>query len=196
MWLVVGLGNPGQKYQYTRHNVGFLAIEHFAKSLSIPPPSKKEHSALVTKFKLGGQDIILAQPQTFMNLSGDSVQKIMAYYKIPVENLLVLHDEVDLPFGALKMQKSRGHGGNNGIRDIHQKLGTNNYSRIRIGVGRPANPKQDVASFVLQNFTPQEMGDLAECLDLCGDGIEEWVHHGFEKAATLINSQSNQKGKG
>ena len=131
------------------------------------------------------------QPQTFMNLSGDSVISLVNYYKIEVSQILVLHDEVDLPFGSLKMQRQRGHGGNNGIRDIHKKLGTNEYARIRIGVGRPpAGSKQSVANFVLNPFSKIEIAELSDILDTCGDGIEKFIDEGYEKAATRVNSST------
>lgn len=188
MWLIVGLGNPGKKYEFTRHNVGFLAVERFAKSLNAPPLAKQEYKALTSKFRLEGQEVILAEPQTFMNLSGDSVQALCQYYKISPANLAVIHDEVDLPFGEIKVQKNRGHGGHNGIRDIHQKLGTNEYVRFRIGVGRPAHAAQEVASFVLERFSPSEMERLGEILDRCNDGLELLLDHGFDRAATHVNT--------
>ena len=192
MWLVVGLGNPGKKYEFTRHNVGFLAVQHFAKSLNAPPVKKSEHKAFTSRFRMSEHEILLALPQTFMNLSGDSVQSLAAYYKIGTDKIVVLHDEIDLPYGVLKLQKARGHGGHNGIRDIHKKLGSNEYHRLRIGVGRPNRGSEEVGDFVLNNFSKSEMSELSEFLDRCGDGLELLFDNGFDRAATSINQSANK----
>lgn len=189
MWLIVGLGNPGKKYLLTRHNIGFLAVDRFAKSLGVPEPTREERKALVSKFRLGEEEIVLAKPQTFMNLSGESVQALIQFYKVELDHLIVLHDEVDLPFAQMKIQKERGHGGHNGVRDIHAKLGGNNYARIRLGVGRPPHPAMQVADFVLQNFNDSEMAELPDFLDRCGDAIQALIEEGFAKAAGKFNGK-------
>lgn len=183
MWLIAGLGNPGAKYHWNRHNIGFLAIESFAKSLGVPPPDKKQHQALMSKFKLDGQDILLAMPQTFMNLSGQSLQKFISYYNIELDRLVVIQDDIESPFGSVKLQKKRGHGGHNGIRDIHAQLGSNDYLRIKIGVGRPSNDKITVADYVLKDFSKTEINELQEVLDRCGDCLEQLIDQGFEKTS-------------
>lgn len=186
MYLIVGLGNPGLKYQLTRHNIGFLAIDAFAKRLQ-SSPFKSEHKAEITKIRLGTEQAILAKPQTYMNLSGESVQALMSYYKIDQEQLLVIHDEIEIPYNAIRFQKNRGHGGHNGIRNIHQLLGNNKYHRLRLGVGRPSHPSMDVASYVLQNFSDEEQNSLSDYLnDIC-DSLESYIENGFEKTATRFN---------
>ena len=190
MWLIVGLGNPGSKYQYTRHNIGFMAVERFAQSLRTPAINKSEHKSFTSKFKFDDQNVVLALPQTFMNLSGDAVQSLVQFYKVSLDQLIVVHDDIDLPFGEIKMQRSRGHGGQNGIRDIHKKVGSNDYLRLRMGVGRPQNPKVDVSSHVLQRFSEMEMADLADVLDRAGDALEKLLAEGYQKASTFTNSKS------
>lgn len=185
MWLIVGLGNPGPKYQSTRHNVGFMAVDHCASVLKASS-EKSEHKALTSTALFKGEKLLFAKPQTFMNLSGDSVQALSHFYKIPPERILVLHDEIEQPFKQLKIQTKRGHGGHNGIRDIHLKMNTDAYFRIRIGVGRP-NGKMDVADYVLAPFTKSEFAELTTVFDLIVQGVESLIFQGYEKTATLLN---------
>ena len=153
MWFVVGLGNPGRKYQLTRHNVGFMAIDFFLNSIG-HPPKKKEHQSLTHSLTMEDQKILLAKPQTFMNNSGMAVQALCHYYKINPDRLIVIHDDIEYPFKQLKVHKGRGHGGHNGIRDIHQKLNTNDYYRIRIGVGRPETKGREGPAFSRPSIEP------------------------------------------
>lgn len=166
MKLIVGLGNPGTKYALTRHNVGFMAIDWIIRSLAAPTPSKEsQFKSLISKFRWNGVDTLFVQPQTFMNLSGEAVQPIMAYYRLGLDDLMVLQDEVDLPFGQMKVQRNRGHAGQNGIRNITELLGSPDYTRTRIGVGRPTNPNVPLADHVLQRFTDEEMNALGPLFD-------------------------------
>lgn len=188
MYLIVGLGNPGIKYTLTRHNIGFLALDALAKSFDAKI-EREEHKALTLKFKLDGEDVILAKPQTFMNLSGESVVSLMQFYKIEPSKLFVIHDEIDLPFGYMKVQKGRGAGGHNGIKSISELLGHQDYARLRLGVGRPSNPHIPVVDYVLQNFDKTEQEKLVEFLNRSGDAIESFIFNGLDKTA----SQFNQK---
>jgi PTH1 family peptidyl-tRNA hydrolase len=183
MWLVVGLGNPGGQYALNRHNIGFMALDAYATSVG-GPRWKEERKALITRLKIENEEVIFAKPQTFMNLSGESVQALMAFYKIPIENLVVLHDEIDIGYGATKLQQNRGPGGHNGLKSINECLGSQNYTRIKLGVGRPSNPKMDVAAYVLQNFSTEESATLHEFLAFAGDAIESLILDGYSKAAT------------
>jgi PTH1 family peptidyl-tRNA hydrolase len=185
MWLVAGLGNPGKKYLLTRHNVGFMAIDYYLNNIG-SPPEKSEHKSLTYSFSLEGQKILMAKPQTYMNHSGEAIQALTHFYKIPPERVLILHDEIEQPFKKMKLQTKRGHGGQNGIRDIHEKLGTNAYYRIRIGVGRP-DGKKDVSSHVLSPFSKDEQAALPDVLERVSDGIENLIFEGFDKAATKLN---------
>lgn len=187
MWLIAGLGNPGNKYLFTRHNIGFMAVDSYLHSIG-NPPEKKEHKSLTYSFSIEGKKVIMAKPQTYMNHSGEAIQAISHYYKIKPENILIIHDEIEQPFQQMKLQVKRGHGGQNGVRDIHEKLGTNAYYRLRVGVGRP-DGKKDVSAHVLSPFSKEEQKDLPNVLERVADGIESLLFDGFEKAATQINKK-------
>ena len=188
MKLIVGLGNPGNKYSFNRHNIGFMAVDAFAQRLGADR-FRSEHRAEVVKTSFASTPLLLAKPQTYMNLSGESVRPLMDFYKISPQDILVLHDEVDIPFATMKMQKARGHGGHNGVRNIHQLLGTNDYARLRLGVGKPSDPRFDVADFVLQNFSSEEMAQMRGYLDTVSEAIELWVQSGFDKAVNTVNQR-------
>ena len=191
MYLVVGLGNPGSKYSLTRHNIGFMFCDYWIKSLG-GTWNKEEQKAIITRFKFDtpkkeSLEVIVAKPQTFMNLSGESVQQMMNFYKIPKEKLIVIHDEVDQPFGAMKFQHNRGHGGQNGVRNITELLGTAEYSRLRLGVGRPPHPEFSVGDYVLAAFNGDENKLLPQYLEKACDGIEMFLTEGLGKASSLFN---------
>jgi peptidyl-tRNA hydrolase, PTH1 family len=189
-WLVVGLGNPGSKYENTRHNIGFMCIDRMAPGLSF----KSEHKALVTRTQIGSTTVLLAKPQTFMNLSGESVQPLTHFYKISLENLIVIHDEADLPFLNMRVQKNRSSGGSNGVKSITQMLGSQDYCRVRLGIGRPSSP-MDTADYVLQNFSKDEQKLLPEFLDRGRKACETLILKGLSQAATLFNRQTDLPGK-
>lgn len=199
MKLIVGLGNPGPKYQMTRHNVGFLFIDALVEVFEGQRSFKNEFKAETQKIKIAGEQVIVCKPQTFMNLSGESVQPILKFYNMSPADLLVCHDEVDQPFGQIKFAVKRGHGGHNGIRNIHQLLGTDDYARLRMGVGRPPVIVNDagepvgktieVADWVLQNFSKAEMAKFPEYMELCIQGVETWVKEGMGQASTKFNGK-------
>ena len=153
MKLIVGLGNPGPTYNANRHNIGFRFIEAIANA-NCSPSEKKAFSGFFSKISLSGSSVGLLKPLTFMNLSGKSVQQAMAFYKISLENVYVIHDDVEVPFGKLKLKRGGGHCGHNGLKSIDTLLGKN-YWRLRVGVGRPTT-QQPLADFVLQNFSSEE----------------------------------------
>lgn len=183
MWLVVGLGNPGGKYALTRHNVGFMVLDAYSVSVG-GPRWREEHQAFTTRMKLEDVEVLFAKPQTFMNKSGESVRRLMDFYKIPIENLIVVHDDIDQGFGAIKIHKNRGPGGHNGLKSINEQLGSQDYVRLKLGVGRPSHPKMDVAAYVLQNFAPEEQSHLHDFLAVSGDAIESIIFDGLSIAAT------------
>lgn len=191
MHLVVGLGNPGPKYALTRHNIGFLGVDLFAASAGASaghnPPWKEEFQAQTCKFKMDDQEILVVKPMTFMNKSGEAVQALMQFYKIPLENLIVVHDEIDIPFEQIRVHKNRSPGGNNGIKSITQILGTQDYIRLRLGVGRPPHPEMSVADYVLQKFSSEEQSKLTDFLNKAGDAIESIIFDGLAKASTKFN---------
>lgn len=189
MKLIVGLGNPGPKYQLTRHNIGFLLIDALVEIYEGSRKFKNEFKAETQRISIGGEVILLAKPQTFMNLSGEAVQALMSFYNISKDELLVAHDEVDIPYQSIRFQQKRGHGGHNGIRNIHQMLGGDDYTRLRIGVGRPPVPGPPVSDWVLQNFTAAEQAQLPDVLDRCARAIEVYLKDGLGKASTEFNAK-------
>ena len=199
MKLIVGLGNPGPKYQFTRHNIGFLFIDALVEVFRGQRQYKNEFKAETQKIKIGSEQAIVCKPQTFMNLSGESVQPLLQFYGMSPADLLVVHDEVDQPFGSMKFQIRRGHGGHNGIRNIHQVLGSDDYARLRLGVGRPPvfvgddgakiKATMEVADWVLQSFSKEEQQKLPDFLALAIQGVEVWVAQGTNQAATQFNGK-------
>ena len=154
MWLIVGLGNPGAEYAATRHNIGFMAVDRLAAAAKIDRFTNKFHGELASG-DWAGEKLLLLKPQTFMNLSGKSVQAAMAFYKIPLAKLVVLHDELDLPLGKLRIKQGGGANGHNGIKDIDQAIGPD-YWRIRLGIGHPGDAAR-VHGYVLSRFNAEEM---------------------------------------
>jgi PTH1 family peptidyl-tRNA hydrolase len=197
--LIVGLGNPGPKYQLTRHNIGFLFIDALVEVFDGPRKFKDEFKSQTQKIKIGDEQAVVCKPQTFMNLSGEAVQPLMKFYNLETKDLLVVHDEVDQPFGTMKFAVKRGHGGHNGIRNIHQMLGTDDYARLRMGVGRPPvlvdnegepiGKTIDVADWVLQNFSKTEMAKIPAFMELGIQGVETWVPQGIGQASTQFNGK-------
>lgn len=169
--LIVGLGNPGKKYQLTRHNAGRIALMRLFQQLEFKPDKKLK--GLVSKGKWNRTDIVLLMPESFMNLSGDSVQPALNYFKIKLEDVIVLHDEIDLPEMDIKYKFDGGHRGHNGLRDIIEKCGGGGFHRIRIGVGRPLNQAISVADHVLSDFSPMPefpMGKISSIMDTVING--------------------------
>ncbi len=191
MWAIIGLGNPGTKYTLTRHNIGFLAVDALARSFG-GEITKSEFKALTLKLKADEEEIILVKPQTYMNLSGESVVPLMQYYKIEADHILVVHDEVDLPFERMKIQRNRGSGGHNGIKSISEQLGHQDYARLRLGVGRPANTNIPIPDYVLQNFLEDEQNKLTDFLNLAGDAIESCIFDGVERASNKFNTKTDE----
>lgn len=186
MFLIVGLGNPGAKYSMNRHNIGFITCDFWLKSLN-GSDYREEHKALTKKFKFEDQDVLLAKPQTYMNKSGESVVALMNFYKIPKENILVIHDDIDLPFGTVKLQYNRGAGGQNGVKNISELLGHNEYARLKVGVGRPAHPDHEISDYVLGNFPKDEEAKLNQVLNQACGAIESFILEGINKASTKFN---------
>lgn len=170
MLLFVGLGNPGGKYAANRHNVGFMAVERIAEDHGFGP-WKSKFQGLVTEGSLGGEKVLLLKPQTFMNLSGQSVGEAMRFYKLSPADITVFHDEIDLAPGKLRCKTGGGHAGNNGLRSLHQHIGPE-YHRVRIGVGHPGH-KDKVPGYVLSDFAKADQGWLDDLLRGIGDGAPD-----------------------
>ncbi|RZC58299.1 hypothetical protein C5167_005602 [Papaver somniferum] len=193
-WLFVGLGNPGKLYNGTRHNVGFELVDAIAEAEGISM-SSVSFKALFGKGHIGDVPVMLAKPQTFMNLSGQSVGSIVSYYKIPLKQVVVIFDDMDLPFGALRLLPKGGHGGHNGMRSVidHFK-GSRDFPRLRIGIGRPTG-KMDGASFVLRPFNKQEREELDFTFQNGYDALRILLLEGFDKSAAFTNSASKSASK-
>ena len=160
LYLVAGLGNPGPRYELTRHNAGFMVIDHLAEDLRAAY-WKDEAGARTSAVRFGEDEVVLAKPQSFMNVSGNPVSRLVDHYEVPLERLIVVHDEIDLPEGTIRVKNGGGHGGHNGLRSLHQRLGGGEYLRVRIGVGRPPG-RQDPADYVLEplgRIAAEKLGD-------------------------------------
>lgn len=183
MWLIAGLGNPGGQYAMNRHNIGFMALDSYCISIG-EPRWKEEKKSLTTRMKIDGEEVLFAKPQTFMNRSGESLRALLDYYKISIENFVVIHDDLDQDFGAVKIHKNRGPGGHNGLKSINEQLGTQDYIRLKLGIGRPQNSRMNIADFVLQDFSTEETQYLHDYLAYAGDAIDSIVTIGLSKTAT------------
>nr|MBF0222017.1 aminoacyl-tRNA hydrolase [Desulfobulbaceae bacterium] len=187
MHLVVGLGNPGLKYEQTRHNIGFMALDYFADKAGVSFSDSK-WEAKVAKVSIGPEQLILTKPETFMNCSGRAVGKICTYYKIVTEKVIVIHDDLDLDLGRIKLVVNRGAGGHNGISSIIQCLGGKNFPRIRAGIGRPdSNSEMPVSSYVLSRFTQAEQEVVDPLLVTISESLELVVKHGTTYAMNHLN---------
>ena len=187
-YLIVGLGNPGRKYRSNRHNVGFLLVDRLAQAYQIGM-GKVQNKAVIGSGRIAGKAVILAKPQTYMNGSGDSVGPLVNYYKIPLENVLVAYDELDLPLGTLRIREKGGAGGHNGMKSIIQHLGQD-FPRMRIGIGRPQGRMQP-AAFVLQDFSKDEWAMMTDVLDTAVSAVETFVHADINLAMTRFNRKDS-----
>ncbi|MEH6473275.1 MAG: aminoacyl-tRNA hydrolase [Halopseudomonas sp.] len=186
--LIVGLGNPGNQYDQTRHNAGAEFVEQLAQQLHSPLNPEKRFHGRYSKAFLDGHELHLLIPTTFMNLSGQAVQALASYYKIPVESILVAHDELDLPPGSIKLKKDGGHGGHNGLRDIIQKLGgAKAFLRLRVGIGHPGNAKL-VHNFVLGRAPSSERDLTQSAIDAALDTLPTLLRDGLSKAMNKLHS--------
>lgn len=186
-WLVVGLGNPGNKYQGTRHNAGFMAADALAGKLGINVDRLKFH-AMIGDGMCGNQRIILAKPQTFMNLSGQAVDEIMQYYDIPPERLLVMCDDISLEPGRLRIRRKGSHGGQNGMRNIIDMVETSDFCRIKLGIGAKPHPDYALADWVLSHFTAGELKLMEQSAENAAQAAELIVNGNIDRAMNLFNS--------
>ena len=182
--LIVGLGNPGRAHAFNRHNVGFMAVDKLALRAGIEL-RRVQSKAIIGSGRLADRPVILAKPQTFMNLSGEAVGALAGYYRIPPAAILVVYDELDIPFGVIRLREKGGAGGHNGMRSLIQHLG-NEFPRLRLGIGRPPG-RMDAAAFVLQDFGRDELPLVSEMLTTAGEAIESFVRHGINLTMTRFN---------
>ncbi len=186
-YLIVGLGNPGREYKDNRHNIGFMLVDRLAVLLNARG-MKVMSKAIVIDARHEGRKLILAKPQTYMNLSGQAVQGLMRFYKIPLENLIVAHDDLDLPFGVLRLRPGGGPGGQKGVANIIQQLGTQDFARLRLGIGRPPG-RMDPAAYVLQDFPAGDLLALSQILDRAANAALTWVSEGLNAAMNKFNGE-------
>lgn len=186
-YLIVGLGNPGREYKCNRHNVGFMLIDKLAYKLGVTF-GRMESNALVTKTDYMQKRLTLVKPQTYMNLSGQAVSSLVRFYKVPLTNLIVVYDDVDLPMGTLRMRPSGGAGGHKGVVSILERLGTQDFPRLRIGIGRPPG-RLEAADYVLHDFSKEELDVLPEILDYAVGAVLLFITKGLEAAMTQYNVQ-------
>jgi PTH1 family peptidyl-tRNA hydrolase len=182
-WLVVGLGNPGPAYARHRHNAGFLVVDLLAARIGarFGRHRKAVADAAEGRLGLGGPRVVLAKPLTYMNLAGGAAAGLVNFYKVPIEQIIAVHDELDLPYATLRLKRGGGEGGHNGLRSLSKSLGTRDYLRVRFGIGRPPG-RQDPADYVLSDFSVVERKELDFLVDRAADAVEALVVHGLEPA--------------
>ena len=188
MKIVVGLGNPGLKYEFTRHNIGFRIVDNLAQEIEIEFKKVKSYYSLISRGMISNHKVILVKPQTFMNLSGRAVSKVVSYYKIPLQGLLIVYDDLNIELGQVRIRKKGSAGGHKGIESIMQYLGGEEIPRLRIGIGNPlVNFNFDCVSYVLSNFNGDEKDKIKETIQLSTEAIKTVIEDGFEKAMRKYN---------
>lgn len=187
MYVIVGLGNPGKQYEQTRHNVGFIAIDEIAKRFNIKM-DKLKFKAVVGEGRIGSEKVLLVKPQTFMNLSGQSVVEIMNFYKVDKEKLIVIYDDIDINVGLIRIRQKGSSGTHNGMRNIIYLLGYDDFPRIRIGVSKP-DRNRNLADFVLSKFEKEEVNDVIKAIETSADAVEEALKSNIDIAMNKYNKK-------
>lgn len=190
-FLLIGLGNPGREYRDNRHNFGFMVIDRLCVRLGARG-MKLQSKAIVTSAMYDSRKLLLAKPQTYMNLSGQSVQGLAHFYKLPLEQLLVVHDDLDIPFGVMRLRPGGGPGGQKGVASAIERLGTKDFARLRLGIGRPPG-RMDPADYVLQDFSREETPLVSEILDRAADAALSFVVDGLDKAMNKFNGEVREQ---
>jgi peptidyl-tRNA hydrolase, PTH1 family len=186
--LICGLGNPGRQYRNHRHTIGFRVLEELCRRLDVAL-SQRRFEARLAQGRLGLERVVLLEPQSFMNLSGEPVAAAARFFKIAPEDTLVIHDELDLPFGRIQLKQQGGSGGHNGLNSIIERWGTSDFARLRFGIGRPStdSSQEDVVEYVLSDFDPQEREQLPELIDKAASGSQIWAEKGLATAMNQFN---------
>lgn len=187
-YLIVGLGNPGKRYEKTRHNIGFMAVELLADRLEIEL-KQKSFGALWGKGNFSGHSVLLAEPQTYMNLSGTAVRQLQTFFKTEISNLIVIHDDLDLPFGSVRMKIGGGTAGHKGLSSIESNLGTSGFMRVRLGIGRPVD-KSRIEGYVLEPFRKEELDALPDILERAADASAEIILSGLQTAISKYQTKN------
>lgn len=188
-FLIVGLGNPGERYRDTRHNIGFMCVQSLASRHGIQGRGETRMKAIVGRGRIAGKNVTIAQPLTYMNLSGEAVQAITSYYKIPLEHTLVVLDDAALPFGRIRFRPEGSAGSHNGLKSIIAHLNSQAFPRLRVGIGEPEG-RQEMRDFVLARFTPEEQAGLPCLVATCADAMEHWLTCGIESAMNRYNGKN------
>jgi PTH1 family peptidyl-tRNA hydrolase len=185
-WIIAGLGNPGPEYAGNRHNAGYMVVDLLAERIGSRFKAHRTRNE-VADGRLAGIPVTLAKPRTFMNTSGGPVAALASFYKVPPERVIVVHDELDIPFGAIRLKLGGGDNGHNGLRSITRSLGTNDYYRVRFGIGRPPG-RMDAATFVLRDFSTAERKELPLFIDRCADAVETLLSKGMAAAQNTFHA--------
>lgn len=186
MKVIVGLGNPGKEYAKTRHNIGFMVLDRMRVDMTLPT-EKTRFKSKITEGTRGSEKIVLVAPQTFMNLSGHAVREARGWYHLPLDRIITVFDDMDLPFGTLRMRGSGSAGGHNGLRSIIEQLGTNEIARLRVGIGRP---RSGSVGHVLSTFSPDEEAELADLIDRACAAVYKWIDEGLIAAMNEVNRKA------
>jgi len=186
--LIAGLGNPGREYAGTRHNAGFSVVDRIAAAIGASVDRRFLRS-LTGQGRINGEKVILAKPQTYMNLSGESVGALMNWYRLPVSDLIVIFDDLDLPPGKLRIRRGGGAGGHRGMQSVIRALGTDSFSRVRVGIGRPPGLEIDPVDYVLSRFNDTEAGEMEKAFDLAAEAVLFMVREGVEQAMNAYNGR-------
>ena len=198
MYLIVGLGNPGKKYELTRHNMGFLTVERLAEKEGIRI-SKAKFKSLIGEGNIGGEKVVLLKPQTYMNLSGEAVREAAAYYKVDHDKLMVIYDDIDIPLGSLRIRKSGSAGTHNGMKSVIYQLGFDDFPRMRIGIGdrdkANDNEKKDLISHVIGKISEEEKVILRETIDSGVEALKAYITDGIDLAMNRFNTGKNEQKK-
>lgn len=189
MYIIAGLGNPGSKYENTRHNMGFKAIDAMASEFGIDV-NRAKFKGLIGEGRIGSEKVILLKPQTYMNLSGQSVREIMNFYKIPEENLIVIYDDFDLPIGSIRVRKSGGPGTHNGMKSVVQELGSRKFPRVRVGIG---SSDGSTVQFVIGKVGKDEQQILNEAAEAAASAAADIIRIGIENAMNIHNTRKSEK---
>ena len=189
--LMVGLGNPGAEYARTRHNVGFLVLDELARKLGAVWGHEKKFEARIAKIELGTRRLMLAQPQTFMNASGQAVGALLSFYRASLAQLLVIVDDADLPLGLVRLRPKGSSGGHHGLESIERHVGTRDFARLKVGIGRNQDGRREITNHVLGKFGPEEIELLEKVLQHTARQAECWAAEGIEKAMNLFNGVVN-----
>jgi PTH1 family peptidyl-tRNA hydrolase len=187
LFLIAGLGNPGSEYAATRHNIGFVLVERLAANWGAAWTAQKKFNARLARLERAGQNLILCQPRTFMNASGEAVGAVARFYQLPPARALIVLDDADLPLGQIRLRPEGSSGGHHGLESIEEQLGTRAYPRLRLGIGRRADDDREITDYVLGRFTTAELKVMTEVLDRASQQVECWFGEGIQTAMNKFN---------